>query len=349
MLPILCALLVLTSTFTLAEQTSTATSKALNPDISTNFLGLYKFTNRDADDAGPTLQEVETQFTADVDPYLRAVALLSLAREGGEFKIEPEEVYTETLSIPGVTFRAGKFKAALGRHNRLHSHAFPFIDAPLIHQTLLGGEGLNEVGGSAAVLMPFPWFSEVTLQGLQSDNEGLFKSGSRYAVVPVAHLKNLWDLSDASTVELGFSGAGGRNQWGETTSILGADLTYKWRPTQGGKYTSFVWSTEFLSGNRAGRPSDDGSPPALGGIASWVQYQFAERWWAQTRAEYMGPPLADDSVIQRKYSALLAFLPSEFSGLRLQYSLMDDGSDKMEHMVQLQLNVSIGAHPAHAY
>ena len=58
----------------------------------------------------------------------------------------------------------------MGKHNQLHTHAFPFILAPLINLNLLGDEGLSDVGFSTAILLPATsWFSELTLQYIRGE------------------------------------------------------------------------------------------------------------------------------------------------------------------------------------
>lgn len=334
--------------------------RAFNPDIGVNFLGLFQRGTGISDDRtqvphnGFSLQEAEFQFTSDVDPYIKAVALFSVSQESGgaEYGIDPEEVFLESISLPSVTIRAGKMKAAFGKHNMLHTHAFPFIDAPLIHQQLLGDEGLNEIGVSAAVLMPVSWYSEFIAQGFSLSNENLYDSQKSGDVGTLVRLKNLWDLSDDLTMEFGLSGTEGKNKFDRTSSVLGADLTLKWRPSVGGKYHALIWSTEYLNGNRPGLTDATSGEPTekLGGVATWVQYQFAERWWVQGRYEYVGLPHDDAIPFQNKQSALIGFFPSEFSGLRLQYDrISTQGKDKEDNTFALQYNVSIGAHPAHAY
>lgn len=342
-------------------QTTEATApkpKGFNPDIGVNFLGLFQggtATSNDRTDGnhdGFSLQEAELQFSADVDPYLRGVALMSVSQEAGttEFGFEPEEVYAESISIPVVTIRGGKFKLALGKHNQLHTHAFPFVDAPLIHQQLLGDEGLNEVGLSTAVLIPVSWYSEIILQVFSPSNEDLFNSPSSRDVGGLARLKNLWDLTDDLTLELGLSGTMGKNQFDEFSSVIASDLTMKWRPAEGGKYHALIWSTEYLDGLRHGLTDATTSASAekLGGLVTWLQYQMAERWWVQGRYEYVGIPHSNSISTETKQSALIGFFPSEFSGFRVQYD-HNRSLGKSDHTVALQMNVSIGAHPAHAY
>lgn len=330
-----------------------AAGKPFNPDISANFLGLYRngtgLSNdlTDPDRNGFTLQEAELQLFSDVDVYFRATALFSIAQKPGskDFGIDPEEVYFETISLPVVTLRAGKMKLALGKHNQLHTHAFPFIDAPLINTQLLGDEGLNEIGVSAAALLPTHWFSEFTLQGYSPTNDTLFSSGGvdtkGSAVGVVAHWKNLVDLNDDTTMELGASGTTAKNAVEKNSSVVGGDFTLKWRPAEGGKYKAFIFATEYLNGMNTNR---------LSGLASWAQYQFAERWWVQGRGEYLGLQHATSVPAKNKQSVLLGFFPSEFSGFRVQGDHEKNlATHKDDYTASIQYNVTIGAHPAHSY
>ncbi len=352
-------------------------SAAFTPDISVNSLFLYQNSNRgnlptDVPQNGISLQEAELQFMADVDPYFRFVSTFALRAELNnedpaatpyqyEFEFEPEELYVDTQQVPFVGFRIGKFKAAFGRHNLLHTHAFPFIDAPLINSQLLGEEGINDVGVSAAALIPgLPWFSEITLQALSGRLEGTdyWNSQSPNDNAYVGHFKNLWDLSDDLTFEFGLSAARGKNEFANAAAelqrgdsdFLGADVTFKWRPLIGGNTRALIWSTEYID-RKVNRPESRNDAK---GFASWVQYQLAQRWWIQARTEYLqaedndAAPLALEPF-QRKHSALVSYFPSEFSGFRLQYSHLSDSREEAEQKLMLQFSAMIGAHPAHAY
>jgi hypothetical protein len=358
-----------------AQTRPQASSNTYNPEVSVDALFLYQNSNRGNDPLaepqnGIGVQETEMQFAADVDPYSRFIATFSIAPKvntttiphTSSYEISPEELFVDSLQLPGVNLRVGKFKAAFGRHNQLHTHAFPFIDAPLTNAQLLGDEGINDVGISAAYLVPgISWFSEVTGQVLSGRTEGsdYFNSRSPNDSVFVLHAKNLVDLSEDTTAELGLSIADGKNSSQDanavfqkgSTDIYGADFTIKWRPVIGGKTHAIIWANEYMDRRIQRSQSRNDSL----GYASWVQLQFAERWWAGARSEYMQARDTDAvsplniQPYQRRYSALLAFLPSEFSGLRLQYSQLYDGRDSAEQKLLLQLNVLIGSHPAHAY
>ncbi|PIR35934.1 MAG: hypothetical protein COV37_05950 [Bdellovibrio sp. CG11_big_fil_rev_8_21_14_0_20_39_38] len=338
---ILSILLFSVQSFAQAPKTK---SNAFNPDIGINMLFLDQHSKRDKSGDGMKLQEAELQFSSDVDAYFTAKALFSVAEENGSYGIEPEETYVETISVPYVTLRLGKSKMPLGKHNQLHSHAFPFINAPLINTTILGEEGLNETGIGVSTLSPLPWFSEITLDYTQGDNADLFNSGKKSDKAVIGRFKNLWDLSDSTTLELGFSGAKGKNSDHLDTNLYGADLTLKWRPIDGGKYHSFEWGNEFLEKDRKGAANGK-----LSGLVSFLKYQMAQRWYAQYRYDYLGLNKSKSINASKRHTALVAFVPSEFSSVRLQYETINDGQVEDESRVSLQLNISIGAHPAHAY
>ena len=352
-------------------------AKAFNPDISVNFLGYFRRSNQNSGDSvsrtadvhnGFTFQEAEIQFFADVDPYFRANALFSMApkteassidQSSGQpvltkksgFGFDPEEVFIESINLPIVSLKLGKFKAALGKHHTLHTHAFPFVDAPLINPDLLSGEGLNETGLSASALLPVSWFMEVTGQALNNSNETLYNSPSSEDMSGVVQLRNLWDLSDDWTSEWSVYGTQGKNASNRGAQVFGSDLIFKWRPSEGGKYHALIFATQYLNGSSPGTGFTVGSVSGerLDGLASWLQYQFAERWWVQGRGEFEGMTRSQGLPVRRKQSALLGFYPSEFSGFRFQYDHLLADRAPTEHAVTLQWNITIGAHPAHSY
>lgn len=335
------------------------------PSVSANTLFLYRnsnfhkenqdVVNPDQEPNGLDLREAELQFYSDVDPYTRLNILMSIGSEytsdgtkvSQSWGIEPEEVFAESNAVDGVTFKIGKFKAAMGKHNALHTHAFMFIDAPLANKALLGDEGLNDNGVSAAMLIPTSWFNELTIQYLKGKGENdEFSSPSPASGVGLVHWKNLFDLTDDLTMEAGLSYAKGDNSFLEQTILSGADLTFKWRPSVGGKYTSLIWTTEYLT-RQMQQPgvTDD----TRKGLASWMQYQFAEHW----SVSYRYDNLVELNTTERN-SLGFNYSPSEFASYRLEYNqargpIANADNDNTEKTVLLQANFTIGAHPAHTY
>jgi hypothetical protein len=261
-----------------------------------------------------------------------------------------EEAYVSTLEIPRVTLRAGQMKAAVGRHNLLHTHAFPFITAPLPWRALIGPEGLNDPGVSAEVLLPLPFYAELTAQAFAGQwlplegSETIDRRKDR-DLAYVAHAKTLFELGESTTLELGASYVGGRNGFGGVTNVVAGDITFKWKPIEAERYQGFDWTTEYVWVDRGHAPTEH----TRGGGYSAVRYQFAQRFWVQARGALLGLPAGDDPRTLRG-EALVAFVPSEFSALRLQYAIEhEQDSDDVLHEVFAQLVFSVGPHPAHAY
>lgn len=345
-----------------------------SPNISANSLFLFRQSNYAREDAaternGLDVQEAEIAFYADVDPYSSLKILLAVHPEyelvGSEIEqswvVEPEELFAEVTHIPQTTLKVGKFKTAFGKHNLLHTHAFPLVEAPLANTTLLGEEGLNDIGLSAAVLLPTPWFSELTAQYLRGAGESTaFNSPTPGDAVGLAHWKNLWELSEAMTFEAGVSYAKGDNAVKSNTTLLGADLTLKWRPTAGGKYKSWILASEFIQrslGQSGAAEDEEGT-----GWNVWGKYQFAERWAAIGRFDFLDVKGAADSTINanaldnetvRKYSAGLVLNATEFSSYRLEASYGKGAAgpdgETIERKILLQASFTIGAHPSHEY
>jgi len=345
-----------------------------SPNISANTLFLYQNSNYhngnfsttspDQSPNGLDLQEAEIQFYADVDPYTRLNVLLTVsptyAASGTSvvesWGIAPEEVFAESNVIEDVTLKLGRFYAALGKHNTLHTHAFPLIEAPLINTKLLG-DGLNDAGLSAAVLLPSFWFNEITLQYLRGQNSNAeFSSPSPGGGVGLIHWKNLFDVSEAMTAEIGASYASGGNSYGSTTSLSGGDLTLKWRPAEGGRYTSAQWATEYLSRIQS---QASYSNEQAGGIASYFQYQFIERWTATYRYDNLAVKNSYTvsslpNVTTERHTLAFSYSPSEFSSYKTEFFQTAGGAPNSnnqynEYAFFIQANYTIGAHPAHSY
>lgn len=357
-----------------------------NPAIGLNAMTLFQNGTANQAQNGFSIQGVELQFSSDVDAYFRAEATIGMHQEpvgghegheghdhgaeatdeeasdahdshgGGSFHIEPEEVFVETVSLPYVTVKAGKFLVDFGKYNAIHTHAQPFIHRSPVAK-MLGHEGLAATGLGLSALAPLPWFSEVSLQGFQPSQKALFADSHDTAAFALKW-KNLWAFGDSSTLELGLSGISfdahaHEGDTEEKTMITGVDATFKWRPVSGGKSTSFMFSTEYINNNREGSVEAD-----VTGLTSFFRLQVAQRWFLQgmyssmedaNEEEEEGHEGHDHDDADVTYSALVGFVPSEFSSIRVQYDLVPDSHGDDDSKLMVQLNYSIGAHPAHVY
>ena len=160
-------------------------------------------------------------------------------------------------------------------------------------------------------------------------------------------MKSLWDLNDDTTLELGASYVAGNNTSGQMSFASGGHLIVKWKPARHATTRSAVFTTEAIAGDRANGP---GAPHTkAGGLYSYLQWQLARRWFVAGRWDYLGLP-ADDTGIARRGSAILVYAPTEFSAIRFQASRTYPpfGADPVNEGF-VQMNFTLGAHPAHAY
>jgi hypothetical protein len=187
---------------------------------------------------------------------------------------------------------------------------------------------------------------------------------------------NSWNVSDAVTTKIGASGLYGQNASGSDgyTWIYGADLKLTWRPTNNFRgWPFFLWQSEAMGRTyRADRFFDNSDPENVidlprktlrdRGLYTQALYGFRYGWAAGLRYEYASgtgasvlvyngrkdDPFRDD---RHRISPLLAWHPSEFSRIRLQYNY--DRADHLKHQdahsVWLGIEFMYGAHAAHKY
>ena len=152
-----------------------AGENAFNPAISLILQGTYARTSQDPEshqitgfvpsggEVGPPkrsfgLAETELNFSANIDPYFRGVAIAALTPEN---EVEVEEAYFQTLALPaGFTLKGGRFLSGIGYQNEIHQHAWDFQDAALPYKAFLGGR-LSHDGVQLRWLAPTPIFLEL--------------------------------------------------------------------------------------------------------------------------------------------------------------------------------------------
>ena len=282
---------------------------------------------------GFSVQELELYFKSNIDPYWSGQASIGISQHGREFELELEEAFIESLFIPNVTLRAGRFYAFLGRHNHLHTHYYPFIDPPLVNQEVFGFHGWGSSGVSLAYLTPLKWYSEIILQGFYKEEES---EENHEKIAGLLYFKNFWDLKSNLSLELDLSYGTGIQDFEHLFDIA---LVWKWESLESSKPRSVFWTTEWL------KATGDHSAE---GISSYVQWKFLKNWWLEGRTEYLLEG-GWSEIEKQKHSALVSFAPTEYSSVRLQYDLQKSHDEKWIHGVAIQTNVSLGVHPAHLY
>lgn len=206
--------------------------QALNPELSlTADLGAkvsLKGTDPDSlfGELGPYFRVLGAHFEANLDPY----AFLKAAVEFSPMGVGLGEAYGTWVSpVPGLSLTLGKFRQQFGVVNRWHVPALDQFEFPLALRTVLGDEGLNQIGLSAEWRMPALWASAQTLtvQVTNGMNDHLFTG--KLAGIPTAllHLRNYWDLTPSTYLELGLSGMWGTNHDPEAKSVPQMQQAYQ--------------------------------------------------------------------------------------------------------------------------
>jgi hypothetical protein len=244
------------------------------------------------------VREVELAFQAAVDPYFRGDVFLGI---NDVEKIAIEQAYLTATALPyHLEARLGRFLMPFGKQNTTHRHDLHTVEYPWVIQRFFGPEGLKGTGVYVArVFAPFGFYQELQVTGIDRLGEA---SGDARLLEPVnkelgglgfsARLRNYWDLSQSTNIELSASGITGRvehpvsfippNGVGERTgefsgtainavaarqTVAGIDFTFRWRPLQQGLYHSFIFQAEAMRQvNRHSNVSltcaDIGLPPA---------------------------------------------------------------------------------------
>jgi hypothetical protein len=343
----------------MAQTPSAMFSNLANPAIGMNAL----FTGQAApnlDQAyGLGFDEAEISLISVVDPYWTFVSNIVFLPD---HTVDPEEVWVRSTNIPSIQVKLGKLRGTFGKHGLLHTHAFPFIQAPIVMSNTIGEEGFKDPGVEASWLTPLPWFVELTGGAYQAvgvdDDHPLDLGSSSHDNVPLlGHFKSLVDVNDATTFELGASILQGRGNDGNMHSAYGADVTFRNVPPRNSNRHGWILQGEYL---QKGATSDGNyAREQDGGYASF-QYRLSQVWWVGVRGEQARESLTDFVVDDtgapvpatvHRGSANVAWTPSEFSFVRLEYShaKADGGIHPTDDRLMIQLSYTIGYHPAHAY
>ena len=358
-------ILVLTLSTTLAgsafaqrgDATTTGTSRAFNPAISLNALMLGHYLDgpaaeihpgHDHSHGGPleegiSIQELELQFSADVDAYARLNSTFAF-HPGGE--IDVEEAFADILTMPlGLGLRVGKFFMPFSRESALHTHQLPFVQRSLVLSTIFA-EGWTSPGAQLSWLPGLPFYAEFRAAVADATNQEWFGNAENSGIAGLGQVMTMFELGESTTFGLQGGASIGENSFSDDTKLATAGVDLRWKPTRRTIYRGLRLNAEYTWAERDGVPADE--PEELETLSGWTafgQYQFARRWWVGGRYDWLDPRDHDTS---NRWGASVSFVPSGFQALRLECSSTDDGQD-ISNSVYLQYNITIGSHPAHLY
>lgn len=302
------------------------------------------------------VREFELAFGAELTPDIWFDIFYNIEREPGEDEIEDdiEEVFLTFLNLPGgLQAKAGRMYPPLGKANQYHTHARPWVDRPLAVTALLGEEQLRGYGVSVNGLVPNPWdvYSELTLELFDPITGQELGGAGLDGESVLAHWKNVFVLSDATSLEAGVTGALIGQENGHTAETLAADLTVKWLPPEESLYKSLTWQTEVyhvrVDRSRPGMGERQAKENLWGAYTS-LEWQFARRLFGGLRLDWVEAAEAAENPFA--FVPFLTFRQTERMFWRLQYNYgVDDPEEGRTHAFFLQFNYSFGKHRAHVY
>jgi hypothetical protein len=322
-------------------------AKALNPDIS--MIGDFiSVAGHNPVQPSPSLEmhESELGVQAIIDPYARGDFFLTFGEQG----VGLEEGYITFTALPaGFVARVGKMRSAFGKVNTLHNHVLPWVDRPLVTNSLVGGEdGIDDAGLSIQRILPAPKgiFLEATGQLFRGDAADVFQASNKADVSAVAHLRGYRDITESTNLDLGASYARGHNDLGSNflTQLYGVDATLRWKPLRRSIYHSFIARSEFIWSQRQQLPFEQ---RAFGYYASG-DYQLGRRWFVGGRYDHSDRSRFANET-DKGGSVVLTYWPSEFSQVRGQYCFTRYAGNIDTHELLMQVQFSLGAHGAHPF
>ena len=311
------------------------------------------------------LRGLELDFRSAVDPYAEAVAIVAIENEAGEgFAAHPEEVYGLIKRLPilesapwGLKLKVGKFRAPFGVNNKLHLHDIPWITRPLIVSKFLGTEhgdffesGFSPTGADLDFFVPHPFTGATVEMNLGVLNGGeLGLGGSSGETGMLAHLNISSDWHNEHILTAGLSGY---TEGGDSPpTLLGADLTYKWSPSENRMSNSLVLGGEFFSGAYSVIDS-------LGSVTTnrpmgwyaYVQYQLSYSWYLGARYDWVQEPEEPDYET-RSVGIYASYYTTEFFrirfGIERRMSTLPDFNPLTTAL--FEFNFVFGSHPTEPY
>lgn len=332
----------------------------------------------------------ELAISSIVDPYFNLMGIFHLSENG----IEVEEAYFTTRQMPhGFQLKGGKFLSAFSRTNEQHAHVWDFANPPLVQKVFFGEEGLNEKGIQWTWVAPVSMYWMVGSELLAGENESSFgKEGfhdpSEKPIIDEKDMPNLVTGFTRTSFEfknwiflLGILFASGESQISHGLDVSGieghgikaktqmysGELTLKYLLNS---YRNITFQGEYryrkMDGTLYEKDTRDQVTPfnLLKKQSGWYG-QVVYKYGLRSRAGIRYDQIYKNQIWQNgilkplpnslyRLSAMLEFNPTEFSRIRLQYSVdhslyEENLRARPVHEWILQYNLSIGAHGAHPF
>jgi hypothetical protein len=329
---------------------------------------------------GFNLGETEFTFSAAVDPYFDAMAILTVTTE----EVGMEEAWIRTRKLlPGLSIKAGKFFSDIGYINKQHPHQWDFVDQNLPYAMFFDGQ-IDEVGVQVEYLPKTPVYMLVGGEALQGNNPGIANylgpsanpdlSSTAGPRLFTGFFKISPDIGYSDALQLGASGgydtmyqeAEGDVASQGTSWFTGFDAVFKHDDPRPFGQGDLTLQGEFLY--RARNQTDVTPDAPLAGVPRRLRqtgfyaqavYGFLPRLQAALRYDQaggvnhltVGGVETAFGTVQR-FAAALTVNPTEFSRFRAQFERSEVpllGRKQTVNQFFLQFQVSLGVHGAHKF
>lgn len=299
----------------------------------------------------------ELNIEAPIDPFLKGWVIIT----GSQKEVQVEEASLQTTALPyNLTVTGGRLFASFGRLAHFHDHELPVIDRPRSLDTFIGGETQAD-GVEVSYLFPTPFYLTATggvYNKLGGENARADNAAARpmESFTYLGRLAAYTDLGDDHSVELGLSeawtprryvmdtsvpgtdynadgtpdapntSAGIQTRKNTWRSLSGADLTFRWQPSSGGRTKGLVWSTEVMQNNeRRFDPATNLPTDRVRSYAgfSYVEFKLGTKWRPGAMID-LTEDMDSAKTVTRTYTAYLTYNVTEFQRLRLAFARTAD-------------------------
>ncbi|PYN68999.1 MAG: hypothetical protein DMD90_03620 [Candidatus Rokuibacteriota bacterium] len=330
-------------------------------------------------------REVELALFGQIDPFARAEVRIEASESspGAETTVSLAEANLTLLTLPyGFQAKLGQMRNRFGLTNVIHEHDLSFVDRPNVLRNFFGDEGLVEKGVEVTWVPDFlPFYLEALVGAFNGDNAQAFGYGRITQPLMTGRLRTFFELGDTSAIQLGISGANGQTADRLSSTILGYDVKYKYRP-DGWLHPLLTLSSEGLYSRRRVEEvvevetlvdtDGDGIPDTpVTNLVGKKSTRDAFGWYLQGEvqpvrrwafgARYDASQFPDRPGFEKAIEPYVSFFPSEFLRFRLAYKHTDRDRTQIEgfnlngatartvNEVFFQASFILGAHPAHPF
>lgn len=274
----------------------------------------------------------------------------------GEMNFGLHEAFVSSSRlIPRTRFQLGQFFLGVGRLNTLHQHDWPFISTPIVQKNFFDGEGILDTGLQASVLMPTPFYLDLTF-GITNGWRITHSHGDMGAKpkVPTHYLRaEFFKDWESGGLKYALNYLGRRDAESTWLFMSGLDVVAKWRQSRILKWMiqSEVWS-------RTQKPKNEMASTEIGSYI-FAQYALNQNYFVGLRFDaFTNLDLQNASAEkltnwQFEASPQVLYELSEFSRFRVAYAFenrFEEGKNtEYGHRLECQIVFILGAHPAHEF